>query len=54
MPYDPQDAREFIGHAKSHGLRVPEDVCDLCLMDTVSYNEEHRVDFCCLQAPVAL
>ena len=31
-----------------------DDVCDLCLMDTVSYNEEHRVDFCCLQAPVAL
>jgi len=54
MPYDPQGAREFIGHAKSHGLRVLDDVCDLCLMDTVSYNEEHRVDFCCLQAPVAL
>ena len=54
MPYDPQGAREFIGHAKGHGLRVLDDVCDLCLMDTVSYNEEHRVDFCCLQAPVAL
>lgn len=54
MPYDPQGAREFIGHAKSHWLRVLDDVCDLCLMDTVSYNEEHRVDFCCLQAPVAL
>ena len=29
-------------------------VHEFSYMDATSYNEEHQVDFCCIQIPVAL
>lgn len=54
MPYDPRGICDFMEHVGNHGLRVLGDACDLCLMDTVSYNEEHKADLCCLQVRVDL
>ena len=54
MPYDPAGIREAMAYVDEHALKVRGNAYDLCFLDTTSYDEEHQVDFCCIQIPVAL
>ena len=54
MPYEPEGIRQAMAYVDEHALKVRGNAYDLCFLDTTSYDEEHQVDFCCIQIPVEL
>lgn len=54
MPFDPEGIRAVVACMDAHGLRALGNAYDLCYLDTTSYDEVHKVDFCCIQVPVGL
>lgn len=54
MPYDPTGIRAAVACLDEHRLKPVGNAFDFCYLDTTSYNDAHREDFCCMQIPVAL
>lgn len=54
MPYDPAGIRRLVAEMDTRRLRPVGDAFDFCLLDTTAYDDEHSVDFCCIQIPVEL
>ncbi|MCD7874213.1 MAG: MerR family transcriptional regulator [Acidaminococcaceae bacterium] len=54
MPYDTEHLEKLMQWLVQNGYELIGDIVDVCLLDTTFYKKEISVDFCMLQAPVAL
>lgn len=54
MPYDTEHIEKLMQWLVQNGYKLIGDIVDVCLLDTTFYKKEIGVDFCMLQAPVAL
>jgi DNA-binding transcriptional MerR regulator len=53
MPYDLAPETRLMAWVEERGYRPTGDIVDLCLLDAIFYDDEHKEDFCRLEVPVA-
>lgn len=52
MPYETRHIQILLQWIKAEGYELCGDIIDVCLLDTTFYQEQKKMDFCLLQAPV--
>ncbi len=52
MPFDVGPARALLAWMQEHGLKATGNIIDICKLDAVFYDEEHKVDLCRLEVAI--
>lgn len=54
MPYEPEGIHAIVACMDRRALQPIGNAFDFGYLDTMSYDESHQEDFCCIQIPIAL